>query len=229
MWIFGRKQEHRESGWQRERNTGEIAIVHQRPQPIYDPQPQPQPTGAMMRQWLQTHPPAPARSPNTDRMRQLSRPTGIDPRDWSEVPTAKKLPGLDWLEKQLPAGALPVRRPVTDRPNAGQKTDISRTEDTLGFADLPTWLAPSTIEARISAALPPLPDDGAWLNSEPLRLTPLPEQSIASTDRTATSAFALSEQECTPDLSDEDDATMAQENRALYQLRLMARKQESEK
>lgn len=251
-WIFGRKQqEHRESGWQRARDTGEIAIVHQRPQPIYDPQPAPQPTGAMMRQWRSEHAPAP-RAQDTEGIRRLSRPTGLDPRDWSEVPTAKKLPGLDWLEKQLPQGALPVRRPVTDRPISGHLPDAFRTESRaltdhapveryyhdgplatkppqdLGFADLPTWLAPSTIEARISAALPPLPaDDAGWLNSEPLRLTPLPEQAIAATDRVATSnAFALSDEECAPDLDAQEDATMAQEDRALYQLRLLARSRE---
>lgn len=216
-WLFRREQQP--SGWQR--------YLHQREEPEYEPERTPLPMGLRQRAWLAQQardtgeiPMLPPRTQDTEGMRRLTRPTGIDPRDWADVPTAKRLPGLDWLEKQLPNGALPVRRPVTDRPVSRPLSAnlLPESRDEFRFAELPTWLAPSTIDARVSAALPPLPepaDDAPWLNSKPLMLTPLPEQ------------FILSEQECAPDLS-EEDATMVEQDRALYQLRLMARKQESE-
>lgn len=130
---------------------------------------------------------------NTDK---LLSPREVHRRkEWSEPPTQKQLPGLDWLKEQISQG-LPVQKPTTTTPVQSQ-------EDA---PPLPTWLiSPGEIESRISAALPPAPDDDAWLNdahpgpmptqeawdrrlaeiATPPVLAPLPEDAIAATDRVA--------------------------------------------
>lgn len=191
MWFFGRKPEQ-----ENERHTGGIvAIVHQREQAVYEPPPDPLPAGALMRQWAATHPRG-----NTEGIHRVER----DSRAWADVPTVKKLQKPDWLMAKIPQG-LEVQKPAVSAPAPCPQPVTPLPDDPLGFAELPTWIVPETIESRISAALPPAPDDDAWLNdahpgpmptqeawdrrlaeiATPPVLAPLPEDAIAATDRTA--------------------------------------------
>ena len=161
----------------------------------------------------------------------------------SRLPTAPALKEQpEWLHSLVPNGqSLPVLRQqaAPALPNEEQLDAMLQTmransrplppgfSDPSVVADLPTE---KQTQEQADAWLNdvPAPSVEIWEEYAPPVLAPLSEQSLSVSDRVAISnAFGVTEEDCEPDLTDEDD-TDATKASALLKLRFCEHKKESE-
>lgn len=132
------------------------------------------------------------------------------------------------------SGSLPVQRlqPASPAPNE-EALDAMLQTMRANSRPLPAFLG-FTTDTSVVPDLPTEPQTqeqaDAWLNSAVFPLTelhPMDEQSLASADKTASNLLGVTEQDCTPDLTDEDDPEATKAS-ALLKLRFCEHKKESE-